>query len=59
MDTFLTVKEVAQRLSVCQRTIIRLIKQKKLRASKIGNWRIKEADVESFFNKNTNTKNEE
>ncbi len=59
MDTFLTVKEVAQRLSVCQRTVIRLIKKKKLRASKIGNWRIKEVDVESFFNKNTNTKNEE
>lgn len=59
MEKFLTVKEVAQKLSVCRRTIIRLIQQKKLRASKIGNWRIKEADVEKLFNKNTNTKNEE
>jgi excisionase family DNA binding protein len=59
MDKFLTVKDVAQKLSVCQRTIIRLIKQKKLRASKIGNWRIREADIESLINKNANTKNEE
>jgi excisionase family DNA binding protein len=58
MEKFLTIKEVAKKLSVCKRTIIRHIKQKKLRASKIGQWRIKEVDLEKFFNENANTKNE-
>ncbi|PIZ00889.1 excisionase [bacterium (Candidatus Howlettbacteria) CG_4_10_14_0_8_um_filter_40_9] len=58
MEKFLTVKEVAQKMSVCQRTIIRHIKQKKLRASKMGHWRIKESDLEIFFNANANTKHE-
>lgn len=58
MEKFLTIKEVAKKLSVCKRTIIRYIKQKKLRASKIGQWRIKEVDLEKFFNENANTKNE-
>lgn len=56
MENFLTIKEVAQKLSVCQRTVIRHIKEKKLRASKMGHWRVKESDVEKFFNDNTNTK---
>lgn len=58
MDKFLTVKQVADRLSVCKRTIIRLINGKKLRASKIGHWRIKEVDLERFFNENANTSKE-
>jgi excisionase family DNA binding protein len=56
MEKILTVKEVAQKLNVCQRTVIRHIKQKKLRASKMGHWRIKESDIEKFFNANTNTR---
>lgn len=59
MEKFLTVKEVADRLNVCERTIIRNIKQKKLRAAKIGHWRVKEADVEVFFNLNANTEQTE
>jgi len=55
MEKFLTIKEVAQKLSVCRRTIIRHIKQKKLRASKMGHWRVKESDIEKFFIKNANT----
>lgn len=58
MDKFLTVKEVAHKMSVCQRTVIRHIKQKKLRASKIGHWRVKEADLEKFFNENANKTHE-
>jgi len=54
MDKFLTVKEVSQKMSICQRTVIRYIKKKKLRASKIGHWRVKENDLENFFNKNAN-----
>ena len=54
MEKFLTIKEVAQKLSVCRRTIIRHIKQKKLRASKMGHWRVKEKDLENFFNSHAN-----
>ena len=59
MEKILTVKEVAERLNVCQRTVIRHIKQKKLRASKMGHWRIKETDLEKFFNENANTQHEQ
>ncbi len=58
MDKFLTIKEVAQRMNVCRRTIIRHIQQKKLRASKMGHWRIKETDLEKFFNANANKQDE-
>jgi excisionase family DNA binding protein len=53
-DKFLTVKQVAQRLNVCERSVIRYIKSKKLVASKMGQWRIKEKDFEAFYNLNKN-----
>lgn len=58
METFLTVEEAAKKLKVCNRTILRHIKSKKLRASKVGHWRIAEKDLESFFNGNANKENE-
>lgn len=59
MEEFLTVKEVAKKLRVCERTVIRNIEQKKLRAAKIGQWRIKLADLDAFFNANANIQNHE
>ncbi len=58
MEVFLTVEEAAKKLKVCNRTIIRHIKSKKLRASKVGNWRISEKDLEAFFNGNANKEND-
>ncbi len=54
MGKILTVKEAAKQLRVSQRSVMRYIKAKKLRASKLGQWRIKESDLNRFFNANSN-----
>lgn len=54
VDKFLTVKEVAKRLRVSERSVMRYIKAKKLIASKMGQWRIKIDDLQKFFNRNKN-----
>lgn len=51
----LNAKEVAKRLRVSRRTIMRYIKSKKLKAAKVGQWRIRESDLDKFFNRNSNT----
>lgn len=53
-DKLLTVKEVAGRLRVSERTIMRYIKSKKLIASKLGQWRIAESALDSIFRENLN-----
>lgn len=54
VDKFLAVREVAKRLRVSERPVMRYIKAKKLIASKMGQWRIKEIDLEQFFKTNSN-----
>ncbi len=49
-----TVKEVAKKLRVSERSVMRYIKSKKLKAAKMGQWRIKESDLEQFFNRTSN-----
>ena len=56
VEKFLTIKEIAKRLRVSERSVMRYIKAKKLRASKMGQWRIKNRDRERFFNTNANHK---
>jgi len=56
VEKFLTVKEVAKKLRVSQRSVMRYIKAKKLVASKMGQWRIRESDLERFFKTNINNK---
>lgn len=56
VGNFLTIKEVAKKLRVSERSVMRYIKAKKLRASKMGQWRIKNRDLERFFNTNANHK---
>ncbi len=53
---FLTLKEVAARLRVSERSIFRYIHSGKLKATKIGYWRIKENDLEGFLKSNSNTR---
>lgn len=50
----LTVSEVAVRLRVSNRSVLRYIKAKRLRAVKIGQWRIKETDLDRFLAANIN-----
>lgn len=52
MDTFLTVNEIAERLKVERRTVIRWIVSEKLRAFKPGQgrfWRVRERDLKKFI----------
>lgn len=50
-----TVKQVAKYLKVCERTVIRLIHNKKIKASKVGySWRIQERDINRYLNTYTN-----
>lgn len=54
-DNVFTVKQVATYLKVYERTVIRLIHDKKLKASKVGgSWRIQEKDIKKYLNTYTN-----
>ncbi len=55
-EKFLTLKEVAKILRVSERSIFRYIHGGKLKASKIGYWRIREKDLEDFLAKNRASK---
>lgn len=55
-DKLLTIEEVAEILRVSTRTVTRYIESGRLRASKIGVWRIKQSDLDDFLNKTSNVK---
>lgn len=54
IEKLLTIEEVADILRVSTRTIVRYIESGKLKASKIGVWRIKESDVHVFLEETSN-----
>ncbi len=56
MDKLLTIKEVAKFLRVSERSVNRYIEAGKLKASKIGQWRIKQSNLEKFLEDNLNIK---
>ena len=49
MDKLYTLQEVATLLKVSRKTIYRYITSGKLKATKIGQWRIKEADLNKLL----------
>lgn len=49
MDKLWSLEEVARYLQVSERTLFRYIKSKKLRAYRIGQWRISEDDLKKFL----------
>jgi excisionase family DNA binding protein len=53
-DKLLTLKEVAKYLRVSERSVLRYIEAGRLKAIKVGYWRIKEKDLENFISKNSN-----
>lgn len=57
IEKLLTIEEVADILRVSTRTIIRYIESGKLKASKIGVWRVKESDIHLFLEETSNKKN--
>lgn len=54
VEKFITTQEVAKKLRVSERSVMRYIKAKKLHASKMGQWRVKESDLQIFFNSHSN-----
>jgi len=56
-DKLLNIEEVAKILRVSTRSVIRYIESGKLKASKIGVWRIKESDISTFLDDTSNLKN--
>jgi excisionase family DNA binding protein len=52
---FYTVKELAQILKISTRTVIKLIEEKKIRASKVGReWRVQREYLDEYLKKNEN-----
>jgi len=56
IDKLLTIREVAKFLRVSERSVNRYIESGRLRASRIGQWRIKQSDLDKFLKKNLNIK---
>lgn len=53
-DKLLTIEEVAEILRVSTRSVNRYIESGRLKASKIGWWRIKQSDLDRFLEENSN-----
>jgi len=53
-DKLLTVKEVANYLRVSERSVLRYIEAGRLKASKVGWWRIKQSDLDKFLKETSN-----
>jgi excisionase family DNA binding protein len=54
LKDYLIVRQVAEHLGLTEYRIRELIKEKQIRATKIGQWRISKADLEAFIRKRTN-----
>lgn len=55
VDELLTVSQAASYLKVCDKTIRRLISNKKITASKIGScWRIQKKDIDLYLKETQN-----
>lgn len=55
-DELLTLKEVAKKLRVSERSVFRYIHAGRLNATKVGYWRISGKDLHSFLKQNENLK---
>ena len=56
IEKLLTIKEVSKILRVSERSVLRYIESGRLKASRIGQWRIKEKDLEKFLKENENVR---
>ena len=55
-DKLLTIEEVAEILRVSSRSVNRYIESGRLKASKLGVWRIKQSDLDRFLEETSNVK---
>ena len=54
LKDYLTVEQVAKQLGLTEYRIRELIREKQIRATKIGQWRIKPEDLAVFIESRTN-----
>lgn len=55
-EKLLTIEEVAEILRVSTRSVIRYIEAGRLKASKLGVWRIRQSDINTFLEETSNIK---
>jgi len=53
---YLTVEEVAKQLGLSEYRVRELIREKQIRAVKIGQWRVKPEDLDEFIKSRYNVK---
>jgi len=53
-DKLLTIKEVAEFLRVSERSVLRYIEAGRLKASKVGWWRVMQSDLDEFLKRTSN-----
>lgn len=53
-DKLLTIKEVAEFLRVSERSVLRYIEAGRLKASKVGWWRVLQSDLDEFLKRTSN-----
>ena len=51
---YLTVEQVAKQLGLSEYRVRELIREKQIRATKIGQWRVKPEDLKNFIKSRTN-----
>ena len=51
---YLTVEQVAKHLGLSEYRVRELIREKQIRATKIGQWKVKPEDLEDFIKARTN-----
>jgi len=56
IDKLLTITEIAKILRVHARSVNRYIEDGRLKASKLGVWRIKQSDLNAFLEETSNVK---
>ena len=54
LKRYLTVRQVSKKLGLSEYRIRQLIREKQIRATKIGQWRIKPEDLEEFVRRRSN-----
>ena len=55
-EKFLKLKEVAKLLRVSERSVFRYIHSGRLKATKVGYWRISEKELKNFLENNANSR---
>ena len=51
---YLTVEEVAKQIGLTEYRVRELIREKQIRATKIGQWRVKPEDLKRFIKSRSN-----